>query len=61
MPGGLPGLFTTESDMKRKPDIAYYVHWIIAIAVVSGVLGAIIQFIRFGTIVESGDIGPTGF
>lgn len=49
--------------MKRKPkfDFAYIVHWLIALAVVAGVLGIVLQLVRWGTIVESGSIGPTGF
>lgn len=49
--------------MKKKPkiDLEYIVHWIIFISVVMGVVGVIGQFIRFGALVESGSIGPTGF
>lgn len=49
--------------MKRKPyrfDVEYYVHWILFIALAMGILGAIIQLVRYGAIVESGSIGPTG-
>lgn len=49
--------------MKKKPKIdwTYYVHWLIFWCVVMGVVGLLLQLIRFGTLVESGDIGPTGF
>jgi len=49
--------------MKKKPkfDLEYIVHWILFICLVMGVVGAIIQFIRWGGLVESGSIGPTGF
>lgn len=49
--------------MKRKPkfDIEYIVYWIIAISIVMGIFGMLIQLYRFGGLVESGSIGPTGF
>ena len=49
--------------MKKKPkfDAAYITHWLIAAAIASGLLGALVQVIRWGGIVESGSIGPTGF
>lgn len=48
---------------KRKPkfDLEYIVHWLIAISIVLGVVGMILQFYRFGGLVEPGSIGPTGF
>ncbi len=36
------------------------VHCIIAAAIVAGLLGALIQIIRFGGLVESGGIGLLG-
>lgn len=47
---------------RRKPkfDLEYIVHWIIAISIVMGIFGVLLQFIRFGGLVESGSIGPTG-
>jgi len=30
------------------------VHWIIALSIISGVLGAIIELVRYGAITESG-------
>lgn len=36
-------------------------HWIIAISLAMGILGAIIQLIRFGAIIEPSGIGPDGF
>ena len=49
--------------MRSKPfkiDTEYIVHWIIFIAMVIGVLGIIIQLVRYGAVMESGSIGPTG-
>lgn len=45
---------------KRKLDPTYIVHWVIAISVVLGVLGAIIQLFRFGGLVEPGNTGNFG-
>jgi hypothetical protein len=49
--------------VKRKPkiDLEYITHWLIYFAIVAGIVGGIIQVIRWGGIVESGSIGPTGF
>ena len=44
----------------RVSKLEYLVHWLIAIAIVIGVAGAIVQFIRYGDMVESGSIGATG-
>lgn len=38
-----------------------FIHWLIFISIVLGVIGAIIQLIRWGAITESGSIGPTGY
>jgi hypothetical protein len=46
---------------KRKTNSAEIVHWILFVCFAMGVLGIVIQLIRFGAIVESGDIGPSGF
>ncbi|HLP99231.1 MAG TPA: hypothetical protein VK149_12390 [Sideroxyarcus sp.] len=45
---------------RKKIDWTYYVHWLIFWCAVAGVLGIIIQLIRYGSIVESGGIGPAG-
>ena len=47
-------------QMKRKPDLQYVVHWILFVAVALGILGAVLQFIRFGGLVEPGNTGPAG-
>lgn len=41
-------------------DVKSYVHWILFIALAMGILGASIQLVRYGAILESGSIGPTG-
>lgn len=46
---------------KRKLDITKTVHWTIAVCCALGVVGAVIQLIRWGSIVESGSIGPIGW
>lgn len=45
---------------KRKIDSEYIVHWILAISIALGVIGAIIQIIRFGGLVEPGNTGDFG-
>lgn len=45
----------------KRVDVEYLVHWLIFAAVVMAVIGALIQFYRFGGLVESGSIGPAGF
>lgn len=37
-----------------------FVHWLIAISIFCGVVGAIVQLIRWGAITESGSIGYFG-
>lgn len=48
--------------MKKKPktDLEYIVHWLIALSVVVGILSAIVQFIRYGGITETGTTGNFG-
>lgn len=46
---------------KRKLNITEAVHWLIAACILMGAVGAVIQLIRWGHIVESGGIGPTGW
>lgn len=50
------------NDARRngRVDLEYYVHWIIFWAVVMGAIGIILQFVRYGGLMESGSIGPTG-
>lgn len=49
-----------HKHLKRKPNLEYIVHWIIAIAVVMGILGAVIQFLRYGDIIEPGNTNGFG-
>lgn len=45
----------------HAPMFERFVHWLIFLAIVLGVLGGIVQLIRYGAIVESGGVGPAGF
>ena len=45
--------------MKRKPDLQYVVHWIIVIAIFLGVAGSIVQFFRYGDIIQPGGTGTS--
>jgi hypothetical protein len=44
-----------------KIDLEYIGGWIIAISVVAGATGAIIELIRYGAITVSGSIGAAGY
>lgn len=48
--------------MKATPrfDTARLVGWILFAAVVMAVVGIAVQLYRFGAVMESGSIGPTG-
>lgn len=45
---------------KRKIDPTYVAHWILAVSVALGILGAVIQLFRFGSLVEPGNTGEFG-
>lgn len=46
-----------KSNQRLKIDTGYWVHWLIFAAVVMAVLGSLLQWAKYGGLVESGSIG----
>ena len=48
--------------MKKKPkiDLEYIINWIVALSIIVGILSAIVQFIRYGDLTETGTTGNFG-